>query len=139
MKSLSVVLIFKIVFTVVLWCLPLLFFPESLLIKLGLPEPSSMLFLRLLGMAYVALVVGYCFGLRKTLKGERPTDVVWVGIVSNGGACLLLLSYGLLGAWQTWGFPATILMWVSGVITGAITLGLLITGVLPAKRDSQSS
>ena len=130
MNSLAIVLIIKIIFTVLLWCLPLLLFPESLLIKLGLPKSSTMLFLRLLGMAYLALVGGYCFGLMEMLNGDYPTDVVWMGIVSNGGACLILLINGMLRTWKTWGLPAQFMMWFSLIATGGITLGLIVTGLI---------
>lgn len=130
MNSLEIVFIIKIGFTLVLWCLPLLMLPENLLIQLGLPKPSTILFLRLLGMAYFALVVGYCFGLMETLNGVHPTNVVWVGIVSNGGACLILLINAILRTWQTWGLPAQVMMWFSLVATGSITLGLVVTGFI---------
>ncbi len=58
----------KIVVTLVLWFLvPSL--PPSWLKTLGIPEMgSTFIFLRLLGVAYGALLVGYVFGLRDALR-----------------------------------------------------------------------
>ena len=73
-----------------------------------MPEPQ--LFLRLLGMAYTALIVGYAFGLRDARSGRYPAGVVWVGIVSNGGAFVMLAVAALLGVWSGWGLPAQLVM-----------------------------
>ncbi|WP_163671012.1 hypothetical protein [Adonisia turfae] len=89
-----------------------------------------MQFLRLLGMAYLALVVGYYFGLMETLNGGHPINIVWVGIVSNGGACLILLINAILRTWQEWELPAQVMMWLSLFVTGGITIGLIFTGLI---------
>jgi hypothetical protein len=60
---LATVFIVKILFTLFIWCIPLLFFSGKLLASLGIPEPINIVFLRLLGMAYAALMVGYVFGV----------------------------------------------------------------------------
>jgi hypothetical protein len=130
MNNLAKVLIAKIVLTIVAWCVPPLFFPRSVFLWLGFPEPTPLVFLRLLGMAYTALVVGYAFGLRDALKGQWPLGVVAMGLVSNGGACLLLAACGLAGAWAEWGVFARIFMWGSLLGTGAFTAGLILTGFL---------
>ncbi len=129
---LSRVLFAKIFLTVALWCIPLLFFPASLLASLGFPVPEPQLFLRLLGMAYGALVVGYAFALRATLRGEYPAAAVWMGIVSNGGAFVLLQSAAILHVWASWGAFARVFMWASLAATGAIALGLVLCGPLRA-------
>ncbi len=128
LRALSQVLVAKIVLTVSAWCVPLLLFPAPLLERLGFPVPEPTLFLRLLGVAYTALVVGYGFGLHASRRGEYPTGVVWVGIVSNGGACVLLCGAALLGAWADWGAFARLVMWGSLVGTGGITAGLVAYG-----------
>ena len=128
MGPLSKILAFKIALTVAVWCVPMLLFPAAWLQSLGFPVPEPQLFLRLLGMAYTALVVGYAFGLRATIQGTYPTGVVWVGIVSNGGAFLLLAGAAVLGAWAAWGTIAQAIMWGSLLGTGAITAGLIRFG-----------
>ena len=132
MSGLSRVLAVKIALTVAVWCIPLLFFPSALLLSLGFPVPEPQIFLRLLGMAYIALVVGYCFGLKACAEGTYPAGVVWVGIVSNGGACLLLAIGAMLGVWAGWGTTAQAIMWASLLGTAAITAGLVWFG--PGRR-----
>lgn len=129
MTALARVYVFKIGATVLFWCVPLLLFPATLLEQVGLPEQPTLLFLRMLGWAYLALCVGYAFGLSAALRGERLAGPVWVGIVSNGGACLLLLGYGLAGTWSAWGGFVQLLLWSSALVTAAITLGLVLYGV----------
>jgi len=130
MSNLSKVLVFKIAATVIVWCIPLIFFPDSLLVTIGLPEQHISMFLRLLGMAYLALCVGYSFGLKETLEGGRPLGVIWVGVVSNVGACALFTWFGLNGAWSSWGGFVQFIMWLSLVATAGIAIGLVVTGLL---------
>ncbi len=91
MNNLSNVFIFKIAATVIFWCIPLIMLPAELLAALGLPDQPSYLFVRLLGWAYLALCVGYAFGLSMSLQGQRALGPIWVGMVSNGGACAYLM------------------------------------------------
>ena len=128
MSNLSKVLVAKIALTVVAWCVPLLLLPASRLRWLGFPVPEPQGFLRLLGMAYTALVVGYAFGLRDSLRGIYPMAAVWMGIASNGGAFLVLTIAAVLGVWASWGTFAQLVMWGSIVGTGGITLGLVAFG-----------
>ena len=110
MKNLARVLFAKIVLTVAAWCIPLLAFPSTLFESLGFPVPEPQLFLRLLGVAYL----------------------VWVGIVSNGGAFVVLGIAAILGTWSAWGFFAQVSMWISLLGTGGITAGLIAFG--PCRR-----
>lgn len=129
MTALSIVFSVKILFTLIFWCIPLLFFPASLFVRLGIPNPQPILFVRLLGAAYLALTLGYIFGFNALRQGENIQDVIWVGIVSNGLASLILFIYGAIGLWNPWGNLAKFFMWSSAIITALITLGLLITGM----------
>jgi len=132
MNSLSQVLIFKIAATVSFWCIPLVLFPAAWLDAIGFPTPKPMMFLRMLGWAYLALCVGYSFALSAALNQQRLVGAIWAGIVSNGGACGFLLFNGLDGTWANWGLLAQGLMWASTAATAAITIGLYWFGV----RDS---
>lgn len=85
--------------------------------------------LRMLGWAYLALCVGYSFGLKASLRGEREMGPIWVGIVSNGGAFLYLCYYGVIGTWATWGAFIQFIGWSSVAATFLITLGLYVYGV----------
>lgn len=133
-NALAWVLTLKIAATVLVWCLPLLCFPGLWLEALGLPTQPHTMFLRMLGWAYLALCVGYGFALQAALRGQRLLGPIWVGIVSNGGACLYLLYFGLAGAFAPWPPALQIVAWGSAVATALITLGLWrygVRGVLP--------
>lgn len=60
---LATVLWAKAIVTLILWSLPLLTFPASWFVWIGMPEPEPILFLRLLGAAYLSLVVAYASGI----------------------------------------------------------------------------
>jgi hypothetical protein len=136
LNKLSIVFIFKIALTLILWSLPLLLLPDSWLEFLGLPQQPSYVFIKLYGMAALALAVGYGFGLReswpsqKNLQARRAMGIIWVGIVSNTGASLILLLYGLSGTWNTWGLFLQWGLWFSMVATGLIAINLIIFGVM---------
>ena len=138
MTGLRRVLLAKIIITILAWALPLLVLPASALVSLGFPMPEPAVFLRLLGTAYCALVVGYMLGLIRVRRNEYPLETVWVGIVSNGGATLVLAAAAFLGTWSDWGLAARAYMWFSFVAVASITAGLVITGPMRAdsRRDS---
>jgi hypothetical protein len=136
-RGLVFVLQAKIALTVLPWCIPLLLFPAEFLAELGFPVPVPEIFFRLLGMAYLALVLGYWFGLQQLRAGTYPSTAVWVGILSNGGACTLLGTHGFQAAWSGWGTFAQIFMWASLAGTGAITAGLVVFG--PCRAESSSA
>lgn len=129
MNNLAKVFVFKIAATILFWCVPLILFPVSLLEAAGFPPQPSYMFVRMLGWAYLALCVGYAFGLAAALRGSRLMGPIWVGIVSNGGACVYLLCYGLAGTWVDWGWPIQALAWGSALATAGITLGLYRYGI----------
>lgn len=110
-----------------MWCIPLLLFPAELLESAGFPvqEPTYM-FVRMLGWAYLALCVGYWFGLKASLHGNIVAAPLWVGIVSNGGASVYLLYYALTGTWDDWGW---FVGWSLVVATAFITFGLWWFGI----------
>ncbi|SHI15236.1 hypothetical protein [Ferrimonas marina] len=129
MNALAGVFLFKILATVLAWSLPLLLLPASWLSAAGLPVAESTLPLRLLGWAYLALCLGYGFGLKAALEGRRAMAPIWVGIVSNGGAVILLLAYGLSGHWHGWHPLVQVIAWGSIAAALLITLGLYRFGV----------
>jgi hypothetical protein len=102
--------------------------------RVGMPEPKPMLFLRLLGATFLALVMGYISALRRLGRGDDVRDIVWVGITSNGLASLILLLSGIAGAWKEWGILARIYMWASALATALITLGLVVAGFFRGDR-----
>ena len=129
MNLLSKVLAFKIAFTLIMWCGPMLLFPATWLEAIGLPPQQSYLFIRLLGWAYLALCVGYGFAFFAALEGERLMAIIWMGLVSNGGACLYLIYFGTSGSWSSWGIAAQIMAWSSVAATAIICMGLFRFGI----------
>jgi len=125
MRGLKALLIRKIVITAIFWCVPLLLFPPQWFVALGLPAPEPLLIARLLGAAYLALLVGYWAGLQGLRRGESPLPVMHMGIVSNGAAALLLLYFGSNGAWAHWSIGAQVFMWLSALGAGSIAASLL--------------
>jgi hypothetical protein len=123
MTPLARVIVAKIAVTVLFWAGPLILAPEWLLRAAGVP-PGAAPLARLLGWAYLALGVGYGFGLREVLAGRRATGAVVVGIVSNAGASAWLVYFGLAGAWEAWHPAARVVAWSSAAVTLAIALGL---------------
>lgn len=127
MQKLAGVILLKMALTVV-WGTSLLLFPYRWQEEwLGFPQAgANAVFIRLLGMAYAALLVGYTFGFFAIRERIYPRGVVWTGIVSNGGACLIL---GLFrSTWCAWPSCGPALMWASLTATGLITAGLLAFG-----------
>lgn len=129
MNNLSRIFLFKISATVLFWSVPLILFPHALLEQAGFPSQPSYMFVRMLGWAYLSLCVGYAFGLKAALDGRRAPGPIWVGIVSNVGACIYLATYGFSGAWVDWGGLVQFIAWASVLATAAITIGLYTFGV----------
>ena len=129
MNTLSRVYIFKISATLIFWCIPLLLFPKEILRQIGFPEHETYMFVRMLGWAYLALCVGYYTGLRASLKGVKIMSPIYVGLVSNSGACIYLLYFGPAGTWTSWGTAVQFIAWSSVVATFLITIGLYLFGI----------
>ena len=127
-KPLEITLIAKITLTALLWCLPLIFFPSRLYDWLGFTI-GPVIFVRLLGFAYLALLVGYVLACRDVVAGVYPANTILVGLVSNLGACLVLCWGALIGQWSERGWLAQLYMWVSLAATGAISLSLYTCGI----------
>jgi len=128
MNPLKIILTIKVFFTAIFWALPLLFFPKHAATLLGIPVPQPILFAHLLGAAFLALLAAYILGLLELKHGKDVSHTVWVGIISNGLAFLILLIFA--GQWKRWGTRAEIYMWSSTTMTLLITLGLIVFGVV---------
>jgi hypothetical protein len=125
MRGLRGLLIRKIAITGIFWCIPLLAFPSTWFVALGMPAPEPLMFVRLLGAAYLALLVGYYMGLQGIASGESPMPVINMGLASNGMACLVLTYFGATSSWSSWGAGAQGFMWLSALGALGITLSLL--------------
>src|SRR3982751_3132081 len=89
MTWLRKVLAVKIVLLMLFWILPLLLLPAGLFPELGIPTwtPAANVFLRLLGAAYLAIVVVEIWGFLDV--AHRPSAVL-AGIASSAGASFVL-------------------------------------------------
>jgi len=115
----------KILLTLILWCIPLLFFPQQWFMYFGFPRPRPQIWARLLGAAYFALIVGYQYGLTAFRRGSDPTPTVMMAAVSNGTAATILTLFGIAGRWAEWGPVAQAYMWLSTAATWILTLAVL--------------
>jgi hypothetical protein len=121
------VLAAKIVITVLVWAAPALLLPPRWFPLFGIPEPplSHLVFVRLLGAAYVALVTGYTLAWRAP---ARHPSAILVGIVSNGLAAVVILSVGASGGYETWGVLGVLYIWISAALAAALAVALALTG-----------
>lgn len=129
MDLIEVVLWFKIIVTIVAWAGPFLFAPQFILEALLPQVPKPLLWLRMLGLAWFALVVGYASGLHQLrTQDEFPFGIVCMGILSNGGAGSILLLGLLTGNEAVSGSKVgTPLIVVSIILLLSITAGLVLT------------
>lgn len=127
---LEIVLWVKIFATMFFWSFPLLLIPASVMKRAGVPQPTPVLLLRLLGAAFLSLLVGYLLGIYDLRRHQDVTHTVWVGIVSNGSACMLLVYYVYAGAWPDWAGSAPAVMWLSALLTGLIMMKLIVAGLI---------
>lgn len=123
------------IFLTLFWFFPLLFFRIDFLESLGMPSPVLPVeFVRLLGAAFLALMVGYILGLTDLIRKKVfPFNTIIVGIVSNGLSCLILLYFGFTKNFDGWRGIGFFAMWGSAFLTGLIT-ALLILGLI-AERN----
>jgi hypothetical protein len=130
MPVLRYFLVLKIAVTALLWCLPLLAFPPHWFVALGLPVPQPLLFSRLLGAAYLALLAGYACGIREIDRGGFPQAAVTGGIAGNGLAFAVLAVHGGSGSWSTWSAGAQWFMWIStvGALIMTVALAMFLLG-----------
>jgi hypothetical protein len=121
------VLAIKIVVTLAVWALPALLLPPPWFPLLGIPEPplEQLIFVRLLGAAYVALVSGYALAWRAP---ARHPGAILVGVVSNGLAAIVIVGVGANGGFATWPTLGALYIWGSALLAAALTVALVKTG-----------
>ncbi|MDM8556680.1 hypothetical protein QUF75_18295 [Desulfococcaceae bacterium HSG7] len=136
MKGLKGLFIRKITITAIFLCIPLLFFPSNLFESLGIPAPHPLIFTRLLGVAYLALIVGYYGGIKALDNNRNPLFAIDMGLVSNGAASLVFLYFGIMGGWSGWSIGAQVYMWLLLVGAFVITLNLFRARKKYAQSDN---
>ena len=96
MNILVLVLVTKVAGTFVLVAMPFLCLRGETLNRMMGTSGGTTLF-RLYGIAVLALLIVYGFGLADALRGQFPYGVAVAGLVSNAGAALVLIAHGV---WQ---------------------------------------
>lgn len=107
----------KVVLTIFAWGLPALLAPMSLLQMLGIPTPSSPLFVRFFGSVVTAFGIAYWYAYKDPV---RNVAILKAGIVDNALATLVVavmcFTAGL----------ASVFIWISGVLTGFFFLSFWV-------------
>ena len=87
---LSGLIAFKILVTFLFVCLPFLVLTTARLSALtGVSDSSGQIF-RLYGVAILGLLIGYATAFPTLNAGSFPWGIVAMGVISNGGATLVL-------------------------------------------------
>ncbi len=117
----------KVLITLGAWSLPALLMPPPWFPVFGIPEPplAQLVFVRLLGAAYLSLVVGYTLAWRAP---ARHPGAILVGIVSNGLAALVIVSVGASGGFATWNTLGKIYIWGGAALAAGLAAALVATG-----------
>lgn len=128
MSWLRRVLAFKIVLSLVLWVLPLLFLPQGLFPELGIPTwtPAATIFVRLLGAAYLAIVVAE---VASFIEPQTHRAGVVSGLVSSVGATVVLWHYIFYGELYNWEVVGKVLMTSWLVLHMVFTVALAVLAV----------
>jgi hypothetical protein len=137
MSMLRKVLGVKIVLSLVLWVLPLLFLPAGLFPEIGIPTwtPAATIFVRLLGAAYLAILVVEVWSWPAPQR--HPAGVV-AGLVSSAGASIVLWHYVFYGELYNWEVLGKILItsWLVLHLLFTIALALLAVPLLRAAEGT---
>ncbi|PCI53367.1 MAG: hypothetical protein COB36_13090 [Alphaproteobacteria bacterium] len=94
MTALTLLFLIKIFVTLIMVAAPLLLLSKERLESAMAIEAKSTSFFRLYGVAILALLFGYTGGAWQVSQNVFPIGVIIMGIVSNGGATLVLIKTG---------------------------------------------
>ncbi|MCK5041652.1 MAG: hypothetical protein KAR62_05130 [Sphingomonadales bacterium] len=113
------ILSIKILFTLLFVAYPFLWKPKEVLNKVMGLEISKPYFYRLYGVAILALLLAYAYGIFMALGGVYPWGIVLMGMVSNGGAVVVLHKY------SEWKKQKT-----SAIFFGGVFVALLVSAII---------
>jgi len=111
------VLFVKALITILVWGLPALLGPLSILSILGVPIPEDPIYLRLFGGLATAWGVAYWFAYRDPL---RNVAIVKAGLIDNALATLVIVFLGVTGG------VSSVFICMSGLLTGLFFLLFLL-------------
>ncbi len=120
------VLLIKTLITIVVWGLPALIGPLSLLALLGVPIPEDPIYLRLFGGAATAWGVAYWFAYKDPL---RNVAIIQAGLVDNALPTLVIVYLTLAGK------VSSTFIWASALLTGAFFLSFLLLMPREGRRE----
>ena len=111
------VLLVKTLITILVWGLPALVGPLSLLAILGVPIPEDPIYLRFFGGAATAWGVAYWFAYRDPL---RNVAILKAGLIDNALPTLVIVFLGVTAG------ISSVFIWISGLLTGLFFLLFLL-------------
>lgn len=129
MTPLSLLLSVKIAITAFLVAVPFLVSSAERLDAIVSARSGSLRFYRLYGVAMVALLIGYAFGIAEAQAGRMPWGVVAMGIVSNGVPAVMFLSGAVPKQAKMLGFFFALI--AVGLVGLALFPGIATTRVFP--------
>jgi len=107
----------KVILTYLLWGVPTLFFPMSVLQSLGVPTTDDPLYLRLLGAVVMAIGVAYWYAYKNPIHNIA---ILRAGVVDNGLVTLVILYFvvfaGLRSAIIIISAPLTLIFFFSFIL-----------------------
>ncbi len=120
------VLLVKVLITILVWGLPALLAPVSLLAVLGLPIPDDLIYLRFFGGAATAWGVAYWLAYKNPL---RNVAIIQAGLIDNALPTLIVIFLAVTARLNS------LFIGISGILTGIFFLLFLL--LLP--RESRQS
>lgn len=119
------VLFIKTLITILVWGLPALVGPLSLLAILGVPIPKDPIYLRFFGGAATAWGVAYWFAYKDPL---RNVAIIKAGLIDNALPTLIIIFLGVTVG------VSSVFIWISGLLTGLFFLLFLLLMPREEKR-----
>lgn len=115
--------------TICCWCVPLLFLSRTLLRKIHIPVTEPILFVRLLGVASLALCIQYVLEVLRVQRGYHPTHVGLVALIHCGMSAAIIWRYALHGQYARWPRITRIYVYTAGAVMTVLALALLFVGL----------
>jgi hypothetical protein len=107
----------KVVLCFLFWGLPNLFYPLSLLQRLGVPTPDDPIYLRLLGAVIIAFGVAYWYAYKDPVNNVA---ILKAGVVDNGLTTLVTLYFivfaNLRSIFMLISVPLTFIFFISFIL-----------------------
>ncbi len=123
LKWLKYVLAAKCIFCFIVWGLPSLLAPVSIIRMLSVPTPNDPLFMRLTGAFIITFGIAYWYAYRDPIQNK---SIVKVGVVDNGLITLVILVFTAFYELRS------IFVWASAVLTFIFFISFIL--LMPKKE-----